>query len=279
MSPVADFEFDPERDYLLALCFSPRIGGKTLSRITEQNRITNTSPAAFFSMSREEMCERYGLDSRAAECLTQNCVKLWEPLAAYWRRAAGKPVTLLTAEDALYPERALTYCSSPPGFLFAYGNLSVVGQATFCVAQSRNPSDEALRKLEKVVEEGVLSGGVLVTGANTPAYKRGAVVPLRWGSPRILVLDRGLFAALGDGLDQEPFPAARLWRYSFDPEVDLVVSPTTPDVEYAPGLNRVRDELVFALSDRAEVIFASGTGRSRELAKRMEQIGRPVVWH
>jgi DNA processing protein len=87
-----------------------------------------------------------------------------------------------------------------------------------------------------------------------------------------------MFAALGDDLNEEPFRAARLWRYNFDPDVDLVLSPLRPDAKYLPAANQTRDELVFALSDRVEVVFASESGNTRRPADRMQAVGRLVEW-
>ncbi len=83
-----------------------------------------------------------------------------------------------------------------------------------------------------------------MTGHDRPEYQRSAVVPLRWGSPRLLCLDRGLFRVLGEDLRSEAFRAARLWRYEFDASTDLVVSPFRPDSEFIGVNNKVRDRLV-----------------------------------
>jgi hypothetical protein len=54
-------------------------------------------------------------------------------------------------------------------------------------------------------------------------------VPLRWGAPRIVVVSGGFKYHLGPDLKDEPFRAARLWRYEFDRRTDLIVSRRAPD--------------------------------------------------
>lgn len=274
---MSEFRFDPDRDFLLALCSAPGIGGTTLIRVLEHCELIRLKPDLFFQFPAVELCNQFGISMKAAKALERNALALQGQIEGYWRRVEQKPVALLTANSPLYPERIRAFMSSPPGFVFAYGNLEVLRQRTFCIACSRDVEPKVLEVVEQAVEEGVLRGEVLVTGANTDAYRRGAVVPLRWGSPRVLVLDRGLFRALGDSLTDEPFSVARLWRYNFDPTVDLVVSAVLPDVEFLPGANRQRDELVFALSDRVDVVHLSKSGNSAKLVERMREGEREVV--
>jgi hypothetical protein len=77
---------------------------------------------------------------------------------------------------------------------------------------------------EVVTEAEVLNQKVLVCAVCNDLWQRAALVPLRWGAPRAIVLTGGLKACMGDDLRDELFRAARLWRYEFDPSTDLVVS-------------------------------------------------------
>jgi len=155
------------------------------------------------------------------------------------------------------------------GVLFLYGNAKLFEAKTFCVLSSRNSLPADLNLIEKLTEEGVLEGQVLVTGHDRPEYQRSAVVPLRWGSPRILCLDRGLFNVLGPDLKQEAFRAARLWRYEFDPRTDLVACPFKPDAHFVNPNNKVRDRLVGCLSRRLDF----RTDRRRRQHGRDRQAG------
>lgn len=120
-----------------------------------------------------------------------------------------------------------------PASLWLYGNAKLLGpnlgfidetaQATF--------SDSDLVHVEQEAESIVWQGKTPVTGIHNLKHQRAAIVPLRWGAPRILVVHGGFYAHLGEELSVEPFPEARMWRYAFDPLSDLIVSrqvPTTP---------------------------------------------------
>jgi predicted Rossmann fold nucleotide-binding protein DprA/Smf involved in DNA uptake len=185
-------------------------------------------------------------------------------------------VGLVTTADAHYPRQIEEMDPDPPGALFLYGNTRLLAGKTFCVMSSRNTSPAGLDQIDFLTEAGVLGGEVLVAGENTPEYQRAAIVPLRWGSPRILCLDRGLFETLGEDLSQEPFRAARLWRYEFDAKTDLVVSAFRPDAHFVGVNNQVRDRLVACLSLRLDFVEIAAGGNMEKLAKSALKSGRPV---
>lgn len=122
------------------------------------------------------------------------------------------------------------YCED--GKVWLYGNARLLqGQLAF-VAGAAGPNHHSAAQLDAIEAEAeryVLGGKILVCGVQSLAHQRAAVVPLRWGSPRILVLSGGFKYHFGRNLDQEPFRAARLWRYRWDPQTDLAISRRAPD--------------------------------------------------
>lgn len=270
--------FEPEQDFELALCLAPGLGGAGISKILARNAVTGVGRSKFLSLSADCLIEEYGLSAKTAAALSNGAESLREQVRHFKERTAGKSVRVLTLQDSTYPRRVEEFCKKPPGFFFAYGNLKILNSQTFCCLASRNPPREALDLMEKSVEEAVLDSKVLITSANTPAYQRSAVIPLRWGAPRTLVLDRGIFQAFGDGLDREPFPAARLWRYRFDPETDLVLSPFRPDDPFIGVNNKIRDEIVVALSDEVYVTHMQPGGNVATLSTQASGLGRSVTY-
>jgi len=182
----------------------------------------------------------------------------------------------MTATDAHYPVRIEALDSDPPGVLYLYGNARLLESQTFCVLSSRNSPPAALDQIEKLTEQGIMNAETLVTGHDTHEYQRSAVVPLRWGVPRIIVLDRGMFHALGEDLQEEPFRAARLWRYRFDPQTDLAVSCINPERDYHRESNKIRDRLIASLSLRLDFVWVGEGGNMERLAKQALKAGRPV---
>lgn len=124
-----------------------------------------------------------------------------------------------------------------PGFyadakLWLYGNVRLLrgnlDYVSLCLGpEAHSPGD--LERIELQAEYMVLRGKTLVCGIHHEAHRRAAVVPLRWGAPRILVVSGGFRYHLGKDLQEEPFRAARLWRYQWDARTDLIISRRPPE--------------------------------------------------
>lgn len=134
------------------------------------------------------------------------------------------------------PKRSAPFDVEPafyePSKLWLYGNVSLLKANLACVDRTFGHPVHTPDELDRISKEAmslVLDSRVLVAGIHNLAHQRAAVVPLRWGAPRILVFSGGFYVHLGSDLKSEPFRAARLWRHNFDPQVDLVISRRVPD--------------------------------------------------
>jgi DNA processing protein len=264
------------RTFALLLAMTPGIGGRTVLRVLTRNDLLGRDPREFLALSPEALKEEYRLSAKSIQGLSGDRVELLKNLQTLEARLSGLGVTLVTAADAHYPSLIEEMDPNPPGVLFLYGNLKLLEAQTFGVLGSRNTLPADLELIERLTEEGVLNAEVLVTGHDRPEYQRSAVVPLRWGAPRILCLDRGLFKVLGEDLRDEAFRAARLWRYEFDPRTDLVVSPFRPHADFIGVNNRVRDRLVACLSRRLDFVNVAEGGNMDALLRLALRAGRPV---
>lgn len=267
----------PRRTFALLLAMTPGVGGRGVVRVLARNDLLGRSPEEFLALSEEALREEYRLSAAPAARLSRGSPRRTvEEVCRLEERLDRLGVSLVTAADAHYPVRVEAMDPQPPGVLFFYGNAKLLQSRTFSVLASRATPPRVLDRMEERVEAGVLDAEVLVCGHDRPEYQRAAVVPLRWGSPRLLCLDRGLFEALGDELRDEPFRAARLWRYQFDPGTDLVVSPFRPEAHYVGVNNQVRDRLVACLSDRLELVHATPGGNMERNARLALKAGRRV---
>jgi DNA processing protein len=266
----------PRRTLVVALSLTPGIGGRTVTRILTRNDLLGRSIEEFVRLGEESLREEYRLSTKAAREWADNPRERIKEAEALLKKLDGYDIDIVSAADAHYPRRIEAMDTDPPGVLFLYGNTRLLDARTFCVMSSRKSPPEALEQIERAVEEGVLDGRVLVSGHDTPEYQRAAVVPLRWGAPRVLVLDQGFFQVFGPDLNEEPFRAARLWRYKFDAKTDLAVTWVSPEGSYHPNSNRLRDRLVAALSLQLDFVCVAPGGNMDRLAKQALRAGRHV---
>lgn len=264
------------RRFAMLLALTPGIGGRTLTRIMARMELLGMSPDEVLALSPEGLRESFGLAAKPATAVLKAADGWGETAAGIEKALLEKGVTLVAATDASYPARLDAFDPNAPGALFCYGNVRLLKAKTFCVLSSNKTSRRGLEVIEKLVEEGIFQSEVVVSGHDRPEYQRASIVPLRWGSPRILCFDRGLFQTLGEQLDQEPFRAARLWRYQFDPKTDLAISPFRPDAGFAGVNNQVRDRLIASLSDRLDFVEVSPGGQMEKLARMGLKAGRAV---
>jgi DNA processing protein len=263
------------RTFALLLAMTPGVGGRSVTRVLARNDLLNRSPEEFLRLSPEAFVEEYRLLKKAAEHLAQCTDKRIQDVIEMERRLTALGVALISSADAHYPALVEEMDQDPPGILFLYGNARLLEANTFCVLSSRNSRPADLDLIEKLAEEGVLRSEVLVSGHDRPEYRRSAIVPLRWGSPRILCLDRGLFSALGSELQNDQSEAL-LWREKFDPRTDLVISPFRPEAGFVGVNNQVRDRLVGCLSRRLAFVQVSEGGNMQKIAKMAIRAGRKV---
>lgn len=134
------------------------------------------------------------------------------------------------------PKRSAPFDVEPafyePAKLWLYGNVKLLKADLACVDRCFGEPIHAPDELDRISNDAmnlVLESKVLVAGVHNIAHQRAAVVPLRWGAPRILVFSGGFHVHLGNDLSNEPFRAAKLWRRQFDPQTDLVVSRRAPN--------------------------------------------------
>lgn len=260
--------------YALAQC--PGIGGKSITKILTRNDIYGRTPDEFLNLGPEVLTEEYKLRAAVASRWHNQKQNWLDEAKALSDLFETHKIKIVTAADAHYPTRIETLDPDPPGLLYLYGNHKLLDMNTFTVLASRNTTARQKTEMEKLAEEHVLQAQTTVTSHDTPEYQRVAVTALRWGAPRILVLDTGLFDALGNDLKEEPFAAARLWRFQFDPQVDLAISAVNPLKTFHKNSNKVRDRLVASLSLNLDFVHITPNGQMHKLALAALKAGRQV---
>lgn len=134
-----------------------------------------------------------------------------------------------------------------PAGLWFYGNIRLLEASLAYIPRSLGYVEQTASELDAIEQEAeyrVLHSTILVCGIHNAAQMRAAIVPLRWGCPRIVVFSGGFQFHLGKDLSQEPFLSATLWRECWDARTDLAVSRRAPDKlpsfgRYNPTVDRL----------------------------------------
>lgn len=266
----------PVRRLVLWLSLTPRLGNKGIGRILDRLALQGLSPEEFLRLPADRKREGFGLSASVAAALSRPLAALEETYGPTEEKLRTLGVEWVTRHDASYPACVAERHPDPPTVLYLFGNRALFDRPTLAALASRDATAEALQRLERIVEKWVLKPGVLVAGHDTTAYRRAAVVPLRWGSPRILVLDCGMFDALSEQLDREPFSTARLWRYRFDPQTDLVISAHRPGDHLLGVHNKARDWLIAAVAEELLFVEVREGGVMQEIGLHALSQGRKV---
>jgi DNA processing protein len=266
----------PTRRFVLWLSLTPRLGPKGIQNVLDRIALQGMTAEEFLALEPGRKKLLFGLHPEAAGALTRSPADMLTMYGPVEERLRRLGVDWVTPQDATYPARLTERLEQPPTVLYAYGNRGLLERATFAAFSSRKTSQRGLERMERVVEKWVLKPSVLVAGHSTPAYQRSAVVPLRWGSPRIMVLDCGVYTALSEDLTTEPFRTARLWRYNFDPKTDLVLSACRPGDLSLGVHNKDRDWLISAIADDLLFIEARDGGVMEKIGLSALRQKRPV---
>ncbi len=256
---------------LLALEMVPGIGNCTLSNIIRISSLRGISSADVIASSKEELLEVFQLSEKVID-------KWLSEKDVYLRKAEElelflklNNVHVVINLDILYPQIFESFFSSPPALLFMYGNRNLLRCRRFSVLCSRNPAEEHLEKLREVVVINASKGEVLVTSSVAEGYSESYVAALKYGFPKILVLDTGFFRALGVDLSNEVSSISRKWREEFDSKQDLAISEHSPYRQYKRGANYRRDKMVAALSDSINFLHVKKGGNMERLYNKSLQ--------
>jgi predicted Rossmann fold nucleotide-binding protein DprA/Smf involved in DNA uptake len=226
----------------------PRVGDRAAERIVALNHHRGHGLGTFFRLPDAVLRDDYKLHA-------QTIARVCGEGAAHERRCqwlvdqiAGAGGLVLSLEDADYPERLRRRLQPPATVLFGFGNPALLGQPTLAVLNSRTLSEHAVTASLLTVQAAAAQGYTLVGGGMKATYRITAVAGRAAAAPRIIVLDRGIFAAFGACLDRDPFGFGP-GRGPLDVERNLVLSPFRLMDHAAAHNGKRRDATVASLAD------------------------------
>jgi predicted Rossmann fold nucleotide-binding protein DprA/Smf involved in DNA uptake len=257
----------------------PHVGDKAAARILALNRKRHHSFATFFRLPEAVLREDYDLRPATIARLCggrseheSRCEWLLERLAA-----AGGEAWLPDA--AGYPDRVRRRLDPPPAVLYGFGSAAPLAAPTAAVLNSRTFGEQAVSASLAVVQAVAAQGFTLVSGGMKTSHRIAAVAGRAAAAPRVIVLDRGIFATFGAHLDRDPFGFGP-GRMALDAERTFVLSPFRLMDHAVPRNGRRRDLLIAALADVVVAVHARPGGEIERVCLAALDRGQSVLsWY
>ena len=245
--------------HALMLSELPHVGDKGAARILALNQKRHHSFATFFRLPEAVLREDYEL---RPVTIARLCAQRAEhETRCRWllERLAGVGGEAWLPDAAGYPTRVRRRLDPPPAVLYGFGSTTALRTPTLAVLNSRTFGEHAVSASLAVVQAAAAQGFTLVSGGMKTSHRIAAVAGRAAAAPRVIVLDRGIFATFGADLDREPFGFGP-GRMALDAEHTLVLSPFRLMDHAVPRNGRRRDELIAALADVIVAVHARPGG-------------------
>lgn len=257
----------------------PHVGDKAAARILAMNQRRHHSFATFFRLPEAVLREDYELHPTT---ITRMCGER----AEHERRCQWLLDRLATAggeawlpDAAGYPERVRRRLDPPPAVLYGFGSPEPLRSPTLAVLNSRTLGEHAVSASLAAVQAAAAQGFTLVSGGMKTSHRIAAVAGRAAAAPRVIILDRGIFATFGAHLDRDPFGFGP-GRMALDGERTFVLSPFRLLDHAVPRNGRRRDELVAALADVIVAVHARAGGEIERVCLEALDRGQSVLsWY
>lgn len=239
--------------YYLALRELPGVGERTLTRLLALAASRSEDVRAILEAPPTHLTSVYRLPARAVARLVEQRdrhLKRCEWLTAELQRAGGK---LLTQRHPLFPRRLGSNLHQAPPMLFSVGDLEILESPCIAVLSSREITPQTVPATVAVLRAARRESLSVAIGGMKTTHRLACITARAVGVRRVVVLDRGLFAAFASDFATDPFGSGKK-RTRFDPHSALVVSPFRPEDHASPNGGRRRDEIIAALG---HLVFAS----------------------
>ncbi|MBI4518779.1 MAG: DNA-processing protein DprA [Deltaproteobacteria bacterium] len=240
----------------------PHVGEKAATRVLQLNAARGLGLAEFFRLPAATLVDDYKLPAPAVEHICREAERRQrEAQELVGRMVAGGVAAWLPA-DALYPTRWRERLEPHPPVVFALGAAAALEAPVLAVLNSRTVHERAVSATIRVTQAAAAQDLVVASGGMKASHRIAAVLA-RSAPARVIILDRGLFAAFGRHLDRDPFGLGP-GRGVLDATRTLVLSPFRL-CDHAVARNGARrDELIAALAD---VIVAVHTRPGGEIER------------
>jgi predicted Rossmann fold nucleotide-binding protein DprA/Smf involved in DNA uptake len=261
---------------LVTLAELPRVGERRLAQVQRIARGRGLPLAGVLGLDSAALARDYRLPTLAVRRLQRD--RLWH--TAYCRslvaRLAACGALVCEPGDREFPRRWHERANPPPPLAYVYGATELLDRPAVALLASRGIDEHVVTATVQIAQAAARAECTLVVGGMKATHRIAAVTVRAAGAGRVIVLDRGLFAAFGGRPEFDPFGFGP-GRSRFDPRATLVVSVFRPDNHATPRNGRRRDELIAALGDIVVAVSARDGGEVERICLRSLDRGQCVL--
>ena len=261
---------------LVMLSELPRVGERAVVRICRLAAQRRLSLDDVLALPPVLLAEQYRLPAAAVTRLTTGRAALEAHARQMLARLHAVKAGVQWPGSPGYPRRWLDSADPAPPVVYLYGNPDVLVGPTVAILNSRIVTAATVSATVRVVQCAAVEGFTLVTGGMKSTHRIAAVAGRGAAAPRVVVLERGLFATFGADLTSDPFGFGP-GRSAFDSDRTLAVSSFRLNDHAAPRNGRRRDQLMAALADVVIAVSARAGGEIERTCLRALDHGQCVL--
>lgn len=254
----------------------PRVGERRLLRLQALARGRRLTLSRIVGLPPGALARDYGLPAPALARLQAGGFWHTAHCRALVARVAAAGARICQPGDAGYPIRWIERGDPAPPFAYLYGAHELLTVPCVSLLASRGVNEQTVTATVHVARRAAVDDFALALGGMKSTHRIAAVTGRAAGAPRLVVLDRGLFAAFGGPPEFDPFGFGP-GRTRFDPRATLVLSTFRPDNHATPRNGRRRDELIAALGDVVVALSARPGGEVERICLRALDRGQCVL--
>lgn len=250
----------------------PGVGERVLTSVLETVRATR--PAGLETVA--QRASQLGLPPRAGRHLHASLARHRQHCQEVAARLRGVGAWLLTPADRDYPPRWLALAEDAPPVVTGVGGRALLRAPAITVLSSRAVGEASVHAAHAAAAAAGAAGWAVVTSGNKAGYRILSIAARACGTPRVVVLDRGLLAAIGSDPARDRFGLGS-GRLRLDLDTTAVVSPFRPSAGHVPHNGPRRDLLVAALCDVIVAAEVRPGGVIERTCLRALDLGRCVL--
>jgi predicted Rossmann fold nucleotide-binding protein DprA/Smf involved in DNA uptake len=261
---------------LVMLSELPGVGERGAARVLGLARRRRLPLTAALRLPPDQLAASCRLPPRACAFLQARYDRLHAHAADLLSQLRITGVTVCDDADDAYPARWRAWADPRPPLVFTLGTPARDAGPTLSILSSRDLTAAGVSATLRIVQSAAAEGFVLVTGGMKSNHRVAAVAARATGAPRLIVLDRGLFAAFGCDLARDPFGFGP-GRAQLDSGRTVAFSTFRLGDHAAPRNGRRRDHLLTALGDLVVAVRARAGGEIERTCLGAADRGQSVV--